>query len=262
MLRRPSTMRTILGCLPFLVLAGCSTQASPIPSVEAADARRPVVVELFSSEGCSSCPPADVVLRDLARAGTHKNADIIALEEHVDYWNYLGWTDPFSNASWTARQRAYARAMGFRGVYTPQAVVDGRTDVVGSDKDGMLEAIAQAAQRPKARVALARAGETLRVTISELPLPRVDVDVFFAMTEDGLSTAIPRGENAGVTLVHAPIARSMEKLGTVASGETTWTVEKPWPRIVDAKKPKTKGVVIVQMAGTKSIVGAGVIPLG
>lgn len=166
-------MRSILFALPFVLLAGCSTRSSPVPALEAADARRAVVVELFSSEGCSSCPPADVVLRNLARAGTHGSAEIIAIEEHVDYWNYLGWADPFSNAAWTARQRAYAQAMGFRGVYTPQAVIDGQADVIGSDQQGILEAIAEASKRPKARVLLARAGDELRVTISELPKPLV-----------------------------------------------------------------------------------------
>jgi hypothetical protein len=220
------------------------------------------VIELFSSEGCSSCPSADIVLRDLARAGTHGNADIIAIEEHVDYWNYLGWSDPFSSADWSARQRVYSTAMGHRGVYTPQAVIDGYAEIVGSDKEGLLETITEAAKRPKARVALVRDGDTLRVTISDLPKPFVDAEVFFTTTEEGLSTAVPRGENAGVTIVHAPIARSMEKLGAIRAGETTFAVEKIVPRIEDTKKSRTKAIVIVQATAKKAIVGAAAIPWG
>lgn len=255
-------MRIIgLGLVPLL-LAACSTRSSPIPPTEAAETRRAVVVELFSSEGCSSCPSADIVLRDLARAGTHGTAEIIAIEEHVDYWNYLGWSDPFSSADWSARQRAYSTAMGFRGVYTPQAVVDGHTDIIGSDKDGLLEAITEAAKRPKARVLVVRDANTLRVTISELPKPMIDAEVLFTTTEEGLSTAVPRGENAGVTVVHAPIARSMEKLGVIRAGELTFATEKSLPRIDDAKKNKMKAIVIVQGTGKKVILGSAAIPLG
>ncbi|HRI66278.1 MAG TPA: DUF1223 domain-containing protein [Polyangium sp.] len=255
-------MRSLYFALPILLSAGCSTRSSPVPPLEAADARRSVVIELFSSEGCSSCPSADIVLRDLARQGAHGAAEIIAIEEHVDYWNYLGWSDPFSSAAWTARQRAYAQAMGFRGVYTPQAVIDGQTDVIGSDKEGILEAIVEAAKRPKARVLLARDKDMMRVTISELPQPLVDADVFFTTTEEGLSTAVPRGENAGVTVVHAPIARTMEKLGTIRAGETTFVTAKTLPTIDEVKKTKTKAVVIVQASGKKSILGAAAIPFG
>ena len=260
LLRRPSIMRSLYFALPILLAAGCSSRSSPIPPLEAADARRVVVIELFSSEGCSSCPSADIVLRDLARLGVHGAADIIAIEEHVDYWNYLGWSDPFSSAVWTARQRAYAQAMGFRGVYTPQAVIDGQTDVIGSDKEGILEAVAAAAKRAKARVLLARDKETLRVTISELPQPLVEADVFFTTTEEGLSTAVPRGENAGVTVVHAPIARTMEKIGSIRAGETTFVAAKSLPSIEEAKKSRTKAVVIVQANGKKAILGAASIP--
>jgi len=246
--------------LPVLLLAACSNRSSPVPPSEAADTRRPVVVELFSSEGCSSCPSADLVLRDLARAGSHGTAEIIALEEHVDYWNDLGWADPYSSTAWSARQRAYASVMGYRGVYTPQAVIDGIAEVVGSDKEGILEAITEAAKRPKARVLLVRDADTLRITISELPQPLVEADVLFTTTEEGLSTAVPRGENAGTTIVHAPIARSMEKLGVIRAGEKTFAAEKVLPPIVDGKKKKA--IVLVQATGKKSMLGAAAITIG
>lgn len=256
LLRKLAMTRLLLSTLPFLFLVGCSPHSSPVPVVDAADARRTVVVELFSSEGCSSCPPADIVLRDLARSESYGSAEIIAIEEHVDYWNYLGWADPFSSATWTARQRAYAQAMGVRGVYTPQAVIDGRVEAVGSDKEGILAAVTQAAKRPKARVQMVRQGDTLRVTISDVPQPSADADVWFTMTEEGLSTAVPRGENAGATLAHAPIARSIEKLGALRPGENQLAVQKTLPPLAEPKKSHMRAIVFVQATETKAIVGA------
>lgn len=253
-------MRSILAALPFLLSAACSTRSSPIPSSEAAEARRPIVVELFSSEGCSSCPPADLVVRDLARLGNHGSAEIVAIEQHVDYWNYLGWADPFSTAASTERQRVYAKAMGYRGVYTPQVVIDGVAEMVGSDKEGILEAITNAAKRPKAQVRLVRDADTVRVTISDLPQPRIEADVLLTTTEEGLSTAVPRGENAGTTVIHAPIARSFEKLGVIATNETSFAAEKLLPKLNDAKKGKVRAIVIVQATEKKAIIGTASIP--
>lgn len=258
-LRKAIMMRALLFSLPFVV--ACTNSSSPIAPIEAAETRRPIVLELFSSEGCSSCPPADIVLRDLARAGGHENAEIIALEEHVDYWNYLGWTDPYSSSEWTARQKAYSQAMGYRGVYTPQTVIDGRIERVGSDKEGILEAITEAAKQPKARVSLVLDGETVRVTVSELPRPRVDTEVLFALTEEGLSTSVPRGENAGVTVVHAPIARSMEKLGVLSANEKKFGAEKRLP-LASGAKNKKRAIVIVQSIKKRTIVGAASLSLG
>lgn len=259
-LRKADMMRALLLSLPFVL--ACTNSSSPVAPIEAAETRRPIVLELFSSEGCSSCPPADIILRDLAQAGGHGNAEIIALEEHVDYWNYLGWTDPYSSSEWTARQKAYSQAMGYRGVYTPQTVIDGRIEMVGSDKEGILDAITEAAKQPKARVSLVLDGETIRVTVSELPQPRVDTEVLFALTEEGLSTSVPRGENAGVTVVHAPIARSMEKLGVLGANENKFGAEKRLAPASGAKMNKKRAIVIVQSTKKKNIVGAASLPFG
>jgi hypothetical protein len=252
--------------LPHLVplalvgLAACSTPTSPIPPAEAGEARSPVVVELFSSEGCSSCPPADIVLRDLARG--KGAAEIIALEEHVDYWNHLGWSDPFSSPAWSERQRVYSTAMGHSSVYTPQVVIDGTAELVGSDKEGVLGAIAAAAKRPKARVSLSRDGDTLHIAISDLPAPHAESDVLVTITEDGLSTAIPRGENAGATVVHAPVARSMEKIGSIGASESRFVGERLVTRTPGWKKDKLRVIVLVQTKEKRAILGAGAIPWG
>src|SRR2546430_11354979 len=114
----------------------------------------PVLVELFTSEGCSSCPPADLLLSRLQQSQPIAGVEVIALSEHVDYWNQLGWTDPFSLAGLTERQRQYAAALRGEGVYTPQMVLDGKTGFVGSDSQKALGAIAQAAKSPRTGIDL------------------------------------------------------------------------------------------------------------
>src|SRR6516162_9524555 len=122
------------------------------PALAAAEPRPPVLVELFTSEGCSSCPPADAALAALARDPAFRTAEVIALELHVDYWNHLGWADPFSSAAFTTRQQGYAEAFGQRGTSTPQLVVDGAAELVGSNEAGARTAVAAAAREPKTRV--------------------------------------------------------------------------------------------------------------
>jgi hypothetical protein len=148
------------------LVESCSADARP-PEARAADApRRAVVLELFTSEGCSSCPPADAVLRRLAREQTIGGADVIALEEHVDYWNGLGWADPFSSPAFTARQRTYADAMRRHGVYTPELVVDGTNELLGSHESGARQAIQNASASPKARVELQHDGGKIVVVVA------------------------------------------------------------------------------------------------
>ncbi len=181
-----------------------NANASSPPTSTGRTGRPEVVVELFSSEGCSSCPPADEVLRELSR-----EPGVLALEMHVDYWNDLGWADPFSSRTFTDRQRAYATHLAKSGVYTPQAVVDGRDELVGSDARKLRALVAEAKQRPHAALVLAREGERLTV---ETPARSDGARLFLATRESGLATRVPRGENAGKTLVHGPIARALEPL--------------------------------------------------
>src|SRR5262245_53097741 len=113
------------------------------------DDRVPVIVELFTSEGCSSCPPADDALIRLASTQPVPGVEIVAMSEHVDYWNSLGWTDPFSSAQFSQRQDEYGRAFGLDGSYTPQMVVDGREQFVGNDVRNAVQAISRAAAAAK-----------------------------------------------------------------------------------------------------------------
>jgi hypothetical protein len=165
------------------------------------------VVELFTSEGCSSCPPADAVLADLVRSGR----PVHALAFHVDYWNDLGWPDRFSSADATARQRAYGRALGASGVYTPQAVVGGVDAFVGSDRARLDESLARAgARRPAVTLVVrARAAGPGAVAVDyeahDAPA-RAVLDL--AVVERAATTQVRAGENAGRTLHHANVVRA------------------------------------------------------
>lgn len=222
----------LLGLVVALVLgAACRPEAPPVRADTTADGgassaasavlvRGPVVVELFSSEGCSSCPPAEALLREL-----EEDPGIVALEQHVDYWDDLGWADPFARATFGERQRAAAGRLGLDRVYTPQAIVDGRRDVVGSDRKGLLAAIAAARDARPAQnvVALSRSGADLVVAIDRVG---GTADARLYATERGLSSRVTRGENRGRTLSHAAVVRSVDDLGEVRDG-TRLTVARP-----------------------------------
>ena len=165
----------------------------------------PVVVELFTSQGCSSCPPADAFLTDLAR----QRRDVLALAFHVTYWDSLGWKDPYSLEMATERQRAYAAHFGGEGVYTPQMVVDGVTGFVGSNRPEGLSAIAAAAPKPVS-VSLIREGQILLVKVGA---GAGRAQVLLVGFDPSHETQIGRGENGGRTLVETNIVRSLTPLG-------------------------------------------------
>ena len=179
-----------------------------------------VLVELFTSQGCSSCPPADEVLSELGQ-----EADVIALSFHVDYWNHLGWKDVFSSPQWSARQRAYASALPVRSTYTPQVVVQGQQDCVGSNLGCIREALERARARGRtAEVRIQQAhvnGESIRVQAdTRLSSGAPDVVVTVVVFESGLSTAVRRGENRGRRLDNDFVVRTLREVGLVRHGDT------------------------------------------
>ena len=214
-------------------------------------AQNPVVVELFTSEGCSSCPPADSVLLQLSQKN---NGSLILMGEHVDYWNYIGWTDRFSSKQFSERQGEYAKALHAQ-VYTPQMVIDGRDQFVGNDGAEVQKRIAAAASSQKpAKVALAWEGNgKLRVSV-EAPA-QTKGNVLLAITEDGLSTEVGKGENGGKTLHHAAVVRSLRPIGTLNGGKFDQTIDVP--RQGDWNPQKLKVAVLVQEPASMKIVGAG-----
>mgnify|MGYP000028157346 CR=1 FL=1 len=233
--------------------------AAGAAEVKAAEpARGPVVLELFTSEGCSSCPSADAVLAQLDGAGAVDGQPLVAMELHVDYWDYLGWRDPFSSAEYTARQVRYTNWLGTRN-YTPQLVVDGQIDVLGSNRSGAAAAVTMAAKRPsQAAVQLKRQGDGLAVQVAAPSKPQ-GAAVLLAITESGLSTKVTRGENSGQTLHHAPVVRTMKVLGTLRGD--SYAAQVPLRLEAGWKPEALRAVVLVQSESDGHILGAAVLPL-
>ncbi|MEO8572782.1 MAG: DUF1223 domain-containing protein [Pyrinomonadaceae bacterium] len=174
-------------------------------------ARQPVLVELFTSEGCSSCPPADKNLAFLENQQPVPRAEIITLAFHVDYWDRLGWKDRFSSPLFSRRQEIYAQALKLDSSYTPQMIVDGESEFVGSDSGKAAKAIANGAGSAKAVVEIAAEGDQLTVKIARAP-KHEDATIFVAIAEDAISSRVERGENAGSTLEHVSVVRELKAL--------------------------------------------------
>ncbi len=228
----------------------------------------PVIVELFTSQGCSSCPPADAILRSFERNQPVAGVVIVPLSEHVDYWNRLGWHDPFSSPRFSARQRAYGEALDLPSLYTPMMVVDGRTVLVGSEGGDARRAIKEAGARPKTPVRLdVTSVATSRVidiaaSIGGAAEGRGDaakrLEVWLAITETGLVTDVMAGENMFRRLSHTGVVRHLERMATVAQNEVD--AETPITRrvrIEDAwNRSRLRAIVFLQDASTSAITGA------
>jgi hypothetical protein len=231
----PSLFFLSLALLALAVRSDAAPSASDNPG-------GPVVVELFTSQGCSSCPPADRLLSQLGR-DPKLAGRVIPLAFHVDYWDYIGWHDPFDAPAWSQRQQAYARAFHSNRIYTPQLVVAGRTECVGSEEGEVRRRISDAlAAPPSGRVTLdldpltpdghlrVRLGAKLARTVA-----KGDLDLWVAVWETGLTTSVGAGENASRTLRNDFVVRRLEKAlalpgtaGAERSGEIVLGVDKRW----------------------------------
>ena len=215
-----------------------------------ASARDKVVVELFTSQGCSSCPPADAFLGDLA-----ERDDVLALSMHVDYWDYIGWKDPYALSSNTPRQRTYARRFGLGYVYTPQMVVDGHIQATGSNRRAVLAGIDRAKSEPGLEVAIAKNGENASVA---LPAGTAEPAAVYALLIDRRhENDVRRGENGGRKLAHSNVVRAMERIATW-NGEAM-TVELPLAEMDTDGRDLC--AVIVQSERDGRILGAAVLDL-
>jgi hypothetical protein len=220
----------------------------------------PVLVELFTSEGCSSCPPADAVLAGLERTQGVPGARVVPLGLHVDYWDALGWVDPFSSAQASERQRGYA-PLG-KGSYTPQAVIDGRAEVVGSRRGALESAVAEAAKRPHATIVVepSREGASLAITLRIGALPAgaaSDAEVIVALSQGVARVDVKRGENAGAMLEHTAVARELIVVGVVPPGGGTQKVTRPLP----ADSRGLRVVAFVQERASRHVLGSTTVPL-
>lgn len=228
------------------------------PNTTSSVAKRSVIVELFTSEGCSSCPPADELLGQLRQERNSNGAEVIPLGLHVDYWDSAGWHDRFDSNSFSRRQEDYARTFHLDGPYTPQMVIDGETEFVGSMAGRAHEAIAEsAAQPPDATVSLSPNGNgdlLLQVSSSQ------PANVMLAITEDNLTTRVGGGENGGRTLHHSAVVRELRRVGEVHNGKFSsavqLTLDKDW------KRQDLRAVVFIQRPDNRRILGGSSLKLG
>ena len=232
------------------------------------DPRTPVLVELFTSEGCSTCPPADTFLQKLDRQPIAR-AEMIVLSEHVDYWNHIGWNDPYSSRFYSDRQGIYAKRLGLDSVYTPQMIVDGTSEFVGSDAALADKAFAKALTRPKLAVRLSSASvgaaNVLQAHLETDALPASfglrEADVYIAVALNHAESQVAHGENAGRTLTHTAVVRSIVKVGTLRQGQTfAQDIQLKLDPGTDAHNLRL--IAFVQEPGQGRVVGADVKTVG
>jgi hypothetical protein len=224
MMRFSFEIALVLALAALAVISVQYVHGASAPAVTGRDdgSRTPVLIELFTSEGCSSCPPADALLEKLDRSQPVNGAELIVLSEHVDYWNDIGWKDPYSSHEYSERQSAYAARFGRSGIYTPQMVVDGHAELVGSDERGAIKAVENESRFVK--VALSLSGvhcennNKVSMHVEAGPLEAIgarSANLYLAIADESDVSQVSRGENAGRTLKHVAVLRSLVPVGTV-----------------------------------------------
>jgi hypothetical protein len=226
--------------------------------------QKTVLVELFTSEGCSSCPPADALLRQVNGAQTSEGQLIVGISEHVTYWNSGGWSDPFSSSAYTERQDAYSQRFHLEGVYTPQMVINGTEQIVGSDRAALLQAVLKEEEQPS-RMALrilsveaGRNGWNVQFSASG-ELPAHGVDLIAVLTDDSDRSSVLHGENSGHMLAHVAVARSISRIAKVqTAGEGMALI--PIPLSFQASQ-RHHLILFAQMPGNGRVLGTDTKPL-
>lgn len=237
----------LLGSNPFFLKSAVADMVIPPDSPGL-----PVVVELFTSQGCNTCPPADELLGELAQ-----QKGIIALEMHIDYWDYIGWVDPYAKPEITARQQGYARDLGLRYVYTPQMVIDGSDDAVGVRRWQVLDAIEDAAKRRKATTVTFAPGQPAQVTVAAGHAPEGGATIWLVTIDSQHETEVQRGENAGKRLVNYNVVREMSSLGTWDGSEVTIPIDLE----AASASGRDSCAILVQQGRTGKILGAAMMDL-
>ena len=245
----------------MLLLRGlpvASSKAAPTSSP-----RTPVLVELFTSEGCSSCPPADALLEKLDRSQPVGGADVVVLSEHVDYWNDIGWKDPYSSHEFSVRQGDYAHRFRLDSPYTPQMVVDGEMELVGSDERRAIRVIENSIKTDKLPVALSsihrEGNNSLAVHVETGPFVssgrRVPAQVLIVLADNSDQSSVRGGENSGRILNHVAVVRNLARVGNIDDGGTfskDVTVS-----IGNADQRNLRIIAIVQETGPGRVLGVG-----
>jgi hypothetical protein len=227
--------------------------------------RSPVLVELFTSEGCSSCPPADTLLAKLEQDQPVEDAEIIVLGEHVDYWDQLGWHDRFSSHQYTDRQNQYRFRFHLDDVYTPQMVVDGTEAFVGNDAPHIFRAITSSGHTAKINLALSKPtvdGAHVAFTVSSSAPPNMlsNADLYAALVDPTDTTNVQRGENKGQVLHHVAVVRSLQKIAKLK--DLTAAPLKATLLVPENSMPATMRIVVfAQRPGEGAVVGAVSMPV-
>jgi hypothetical protein len=218
-----------------------------------------VLVELFTSEGCSDCPPADALLRQIEGKRAESGQFIVGISEHVTYWNQLGWSDPFSSDSYSERQAAYGRRFHLDSVYTPQMVINGEEQIVGSDRAGLLQAIREEQKPQPLSIHINAVSVHDHSLILEFSItgniPPTGADLFAAITDDNSKSSVTRGENSGRTLSHVSVARSITRIANVNS-QAEQTIQIPLPNPSALAENQARHLILfAQAAGLGRVLG-------
>lgn len=216
-------------------------------------AKMPVLVELFTSQNCPTCPAAERVLSELESTQPVAGAEIITLAWHVNLWDSFNWKDEFSSPFFTQRQVIYSRSLNIGEIYTPQMFVDGTTHFIGSKQDKAAKAIAQAIKMPKAEINLSLDGDKLSVEIPSLP-KRQAATVYLALTEDKLVRRLERGNNEGKTMEYPSVARSIHPVATVSALTAQFKTETYLQLQPEWRKENLNIIVFVQENASRKII--------
>jgi hypothetical protein len=243
--------RCHLPLLACLAATGAAAQAAVPPTSGA------VLVELFTSEGCSDCPPADELLRRMTGKKTPAGQQIIAISEHVTYWNHLGWSDPFSSELFTARQNDYGNRFGLDSVYTPQMVVNGREQFVGGNRTALGAALNSEKDLHQISLHIQSAqltdkSVTFTYSASDLP-PKISLHLVAVLVDDLDTSHVSRGENANRDLTHAWVARSLTQLGKLAPAQNQ-SIALPLPPSFAANPAKPHHLVLFAQQGSAGVI--------
>jgi hypothetical protein len=239
----PFSSGRLLQC-GWLLLALAEFGAAPARANSVAPTEVTSVIELFTSQGCSSCPPADRLLSTLARA-----PDVVALSFPIDYWDYIGWRDTLASPAFTARQKAYASSLGDPRIYTPQAIIDGLSDAVGSDKSAIERAVGLTHGRDGALTVPMRLTETKRTLHIEIGAgPQVAAGVYVLRVAKSETVEIGRGENSGRSVTYTNVVRAITKIGD-------WDGKAQSFELMELKS-ENEGYVVLLQKGDESSPGA------
>lgn len=254
-------MKTVIIFLLLIFSAACAMQTVESQKrTENPQSKQAVLVELFTSEGCASCPPADKVLAFLEREQPAPQAEIITLAFHVDYWDDLGWKDAFSSPLYSQRQELYGQKFRIDAIYTPQMIVDGQTEFGGSNSGKAVSAVMESARAKKAKIEMVLNENLLKIDISEISKTE-NATVFLVIAEDNLTSKIKRGENSGQVLRHASVVRRLTAIGSVNSSDSKFSAEANLEFLPGWKKENLKIVVFVQENESRRVLGVNKVSL-